>query len=174
MEIGAWQGVTAGKRGSPPRRCGSAILRESRLPRNLQETRFGRKLGRFLDLASERLNNEDSMNVRAGGAEDMFLDVKDLAVRKLPIRKSYAPGSIDYQTAEIKQVEPLEVNAAAELLEGQIRIAGNIETMAELVCGRCLEPVVEEVSRTFDRFYIPWPKGGNPQEARLKEDDGEI
>ena len=41
----------------------------------------------------------------------MFLDVKDLAVRKLPIRKIYAPGSIDYQTAEIKQVEPLEVNA---------------------------------------------------------------
>jgi len=51
--------------------------------------------GRFLDMAGERLNNEESMSVRAGGAEDMFLDVKDLAVRKLPIRKSYAPGSID-------------------------------------------------------------------------------
>src|SRR5258707_247599 len=131
MEMGAWRGVTAGKRGSPPRRCGSPILRPGRLPRNLQETRFGRELGRFLDLASERLNNEDSMNVRAGGAEDMFLDVKDLAIRKLPIRKSYAPGSIDYQTAEIKQVEPLEVNAAAELLEGQIRIAGDIQTQGE-------------------------------------------
>ena len=28
------------------------------------------------------------MSVRAGGAEDMFLDVKDLAVRKVHIRKS--------------------------------------------------------------------------------------
>src|SRR5229473_2152401 len=162
MEMGAWRG--SGKRGSPPRRCGSPILRPSRLPRNLQETRFGRELGRFLDLASERLNNEDSMNVRAGGAEDMFLDVKDLAVRKLPIRKSYAPGSIDYQTAEIKQVEPLEVNATAELLDGQIRIVGNIETKVELVCARCLEPVVEEVSRTFDLFYSPLPKGVKPEE----------
>jgi DUF177 domain-containing protein len=125
-------------------------------------------------LAGERLNNEDSMSVRAGGAEDMFLDVKDLAVRKLPIRKSYAPGSIDYQTAEIKQVEPLEVNATAELLDGQIRIAGDIETKVELVCARCLEPVVEEVSRTFDLFYSPLPKGVKPEEARLKEDDAEI
>jgi hypothetical protein len=39
------------------------------------------------------------MNNGVGGAEDMFLDVKDLAVRKLRIRKSYAPGSIDYGIA---------------------------------------------------------------------------
>src|SRR5690348_15865542 len=114
------------------------------------------------------------MSVRAGGAEDMFLDVKDLAVRKLPIRKSYAPGSIDYQTAEIKQVEPLEVNAVAELLDGQIRIAGDIVTKVELVCAWCLEPVVEEVSRSFDLFYSPLPKGVKPEEARLNEEDAEI
>ena len=66
----------------------------------------------------------------------MFLDVKELAVRKQLIRKSYAPGSIDYQTGEMKQIEPLEVNATAELLDGQIRIAGDIETKVELVCAR--------------------------------------
>jgi uncharacterized protein len=114
------------------------------------------------------------MMVRAGGAGDMFLDVKDLAVRKQVIRKSYAPGSIDYQTAEIKQTSPLEVNATAELLDGQIRVAGNIETKVELVCARCLEPVVDEVSRSFDLFYSPLPKDEKPEEARLKEDDAEI
>ena len=62
----------------------------------------------------------------------MFLDVKDLAVRKLPIRKSYAPGSIDYHTSEIKQVAPLEVNATAELFDGDIRIEGHLETKVEL------------------------------------------
>src|SRR5258708_15463043 len=165
-EMGAWRGVTS-KRGSPPRRCGSPILRPGRLPRNPQETRFGRKLRRFLDLAGERLNNEDSMSVRAGGAEDMFLDVKDLAVRKLPIRKSYAPGSIDYQTAEIKQGDPLEVNATAELLDGHIRIAGDIETKVELVCARCLEPVAEEVSQTFHLFYTPLPTRVKPTKTPL-------
>jgi len=81
----------------------------------------------------------------------MFLDVKELAVRKLSLRKSYAPGAIDYQTSEIKQVEPLEVTATAELFDGtQIRITGELETKLELACARCLEPVTEEVHRSFD------------------------
>ncbi len=55
----------------------------------------------------------------------MFLDVKDLAVRKVRIRKIYAPGSIDYGMSEVKQAGPLEVNATAELLEGHIRVVGD-------------------------------------------------
>jgi uncharacterized protein len=114
------------------------------------------------------------MSVRAGGAEEMFLDVKELAVRKLRIRKTYAPGSIDFHSAEIKQIEPLEVTATAELLESQIRVEGNLETKIELVCARCLEPVVEDVSRSFDLFYAPLPKDEKPTVDQLKDDDTEI
>ena len=85
----------------------------------------------------------------------MFLDVKELAVRKLRIRKTYAPGSIDYHSSEIKQVAALEVTATAELLEGQIRIEGQLETKIEMVCARCLEPVVEDVNRSFDLSMLP-------------------
>ncbi len=104
----------------------------------------------------------------------MFLDVKDLAVRKMRIRKSYAPGSIDYGLAEVKQTEPLEVNATAELLEGQIRVTGDLHTKIEMVCARCLEPVIEEVHRDFDLFYQPLLKGTPNDEERLKDDDTEI
>ncbi len=104
----------------------------------------------------------------------MFLDVKDLAVRKMRIRKSYAPGSIDYGLSEVKQAEPLEVNATAELLEGQIRITGDLHTKIEMVCARCLEPVTEEVHRDFDLFYQPLLKGTPNDEERLKDDDTEI
>src|ERR1700688_2882407 len=114
------------------------------------------------------------MSVSAGGIQDLFLDVKDLAVRKLRIRKSYAPGSIDYHSSEIKQVAALEVTATAELLEGQIRIEGSLETKMELVCARCLEPVVEDVSRSFDLFYAPLPKDEKPTVDRLRDDDTEI
>jgi len=114
------------------------------------------------------------MSVSAGGVQDVFLDVKDLAVRKLRIRKSYAPGSVDYHTSEIKQVAPVEVTATAELLEGQIRIEGQLETKIEMVCARCLEPVVEDVNRSFDLLYAPLPKGAKPKEDRLKDDDTEI
>jgi len=114
------------------------------------------------------------MSVSAGGIQDVFLDVKDLAVRKLRIRKSFAPGSIDFHTSEVKQAAPLEVTATAELLEGQIRIEGQLETKIEMVCARCLEPVIEDVNRSFDLFYAPLPKGAKPKEDRLKDDDTEI
>ncbi len=104
----------------------------------------------------------------------VFLDVKELAVRKIRIRKSYAPGSVDYHSGEFKQVEPLEVRAGAELVEGQIRISGSIQTKIELVCARCLDPVVEEVSRDFDLFYRPMKTIAKEEEVRLKEDDTEI
>src|SRR5215468_2606017 len=105
----------------------------------------------------------------------MFLDVKDLAVRKQRIHKIYAPGSIDYQSAEVKQVGPLEVTATAELIDGQIRVEGQLETKIEMPCARCLEPVVEEVNRPFDLLYSPLPKGNKPEaEERLKDDDSEI
>jgi len=75
------------------------------------------------------------MSISAGGAEAMFLDVKELAVRKLSLRKSYAPGAIDYQTSEIKQVEPLEVTATAELFDGtQIRITGELKRSWSGLC----------------------------------------
>jgi len=104
----------------------------------------------------------------------MFLDVKELAVRKVRIRKSYAPGSMDYHSGEFKQAGPLEVRASAELVEGQIRITGSLQTKLELVCARCLEPVVEEVSRDFDLFYRPMKTIAKEEEMRLKEDDTEI
>jgi uncharacterized protein len=104
----------------------------------------------------------------------MFLDVKDLAVRKIRVRQSYAPGSVDYHTGDFRQVGPLEVTATAELVEGQIRITGELHTRLELVCARCLEPVVEEVSRDFDLFYRPMQSIARDEELRLRSDDTEI
>jgi len=104
----------------------------------------------------------------------MFLDVKDLAVRKVRIHKSYAPGSIEYGISEVKQSTPLVVNGSAELLEGVIRVIGQLETKIEMVCARCLEPVVEEVHRDFDLFYQPLKKGTKPEEEQLNDDETDI
>src|SRR5580658_1607773 len=104
----------------------------------------------------------------------MFLDVKELAVRKLRLQKSYAPGAVDYHTGDFRQVEPLEVRATAEAVDGQIQIAGELHTRLELVCARCLEPVIEEVSREFDLSYRPMQSIQREEEMRLKLDDTEV
>jgi uncharacterized protein len=104
----------------------------------------------------------------------MFIDINELALHKVRIRKSYAPGALDFHTNDFRQVEPLEVRATAELLEGQIRISGSVHTKLEVVCARCLEPVAEEVSRDFDLFYQPVKEGPHAERVHLKLDDTEI
>jgi uncharacterized protein len=105
--------------------------------------------------------------------ESMFLDLKELAVHKVNLRQTYAPGTVDYHSPEFRQVEPLEVHATAELIEGHIHISGELHTRLEMVCARCLEPVFEEVSRDFDLLYRPMQTTAH-EEVRLKLDDTEI
>ncbi len=104
----------------------------------------------------------------------MFLDVKELALHKIRIRKSYAPGSVDFHSEEFRQVEPLEVRATAELVDGQIRVFGALHTRLELVCARCLETVQEEVSKEFDLYYRPLTSIAKEEEVHLTLDDTEI
>src|ERR1700688_774855 len=104
----------------------------------------------------------------------MFLDVNELALRKTRIRKSYAPGTLDFHSGEFRQVEPLEVRATAELVEGQIRIYGNLHTRVEMVCARCLDTVVEEISRDYDLFYRPMATIAQEDEMKLNLDDTEV
>lgn len=104
----------------------------------------------------------------------MFLDVKELAVRKIRIQKSYPPGTVDFHSRDVQQVEPLEVQATAELVDGQIHIFGRLHTRLELVCARCLEIVNEEVSKGFDLYYRPLASVSKQEEVQLKLDDTDI
>lgn len=104
----------------------------------------------------------------------MFLDVNELATRKIRIRKNYAPGTLDFHSGEFHQVEPLDVRATAELVDDQIRIYGTFHTRLEMVCARCLEIVVEEVGKNFDLFYRPMNSVSREEEFRLNLDDTEI
>jgi len=113
------------------------------------------------------------MSVRAGGAEEMFLDVKELAVHKLRIRRPM-PGQHRFSFRGDQASRTAGSDRHGRVAESQIRIEGNLETKIELVCARCLEPVVEDVSRSFDLFYAPLPKDAKPKEDRLKDDDTEI
>src|SRR3984957_15671359 len=104
----------------------------------------------------------------------MFLDVNELALRKIRIRKSYTPGTLDFHSGEFDQVEPLEIRATAELVEGQIRSYGNLHPRVELICARCLDTVVEEISRDFDLFYRPMTSMAVDEEFHLNLDHTEV
>lgn len=104
----------------------------------------------------------------------MFLDVKELALHKIRIRKTYAPGTLDFHSGEFRQLQPLDVRATAELVGDEIRISGALHTRLELVCARCLDAVHEELNRDFDLYYRPMATIAREEEVRLKVDDTEI
>jgi len=104
----------------------------------------------------------------------MFLDVKELALHKIGIRQSFAPGALDFHSKDFRQIEPLEVRATAELVDGQIRISGALQTRLEMVCARCLESLLEEVSRDFDLYYRPMATIAKEEEMHLRLADTEI
>ena len=104
----------------------------------------------------------------------MFLDVKELALHKIRIRKTYAPGTLDFHSGEFRQLQPLDVRATAELVGGEIRISGALHTRLELVCARCLDTVHEELNRDFDLYYRPMATIAREEEFRLRVDDTEI
>jgi uncharacterized protein len=117
---------------------------------------------------------EGSVETKDAPDLGMFLDVNELAVRKIRIRKSYAPGTLDFHSADFQQTTPLEVRATAELIEGQIRVFGHVHTRLEFTCARCLEPVAEEISKDFDLFYRRLADGQTEEEAHLTEEDVDI
>jgi uncharacterized protein len=104
----------------------------------------------------------------------MFLDINELAIRKVRIRKSYSPGMLDFHSYDFRQLEPLEVRGTAELIEGQIRISGTLQTKVDLVCARCLDSVAEDLSRDFDLYYRPIAAMQGGEEEHLAAEDTEI
>ena len=104
----------------------------------------------------------------------MFLDIKELAVRKARIHKVYPPGTIDFHSGEFQQLDPLEVRATAEMAETQIRIYGEIHTRLEMPCARCLDPVAEELNREFDLYYRPLKTVAKPEVVRLDDEEAEV
>jgi len=117
---------------------------------------------------------EDGVETKDTPDPGMFLDVNELAVRKVRIRKTYAPGMLDLRSSDFTQTEPLDVRATAELVEGQIRVSGHLHTRLEFPCARCLEPVVEEVSKDFDLYYRRADKPPRHEEIHLTEEDIDI
>jgi uncharacterized protein len=84
---------------------------------------------------------------------DYFVDLKDLEQDKISLEGAFAPGVLDFSSEGLRQVAPMEWRATAERAGEEIRIAGSLETVAELSCSRCLEPARCEITKQFDLYF---------------------
>lgn len=105
----------------------------------------------------------------------MFIKIKDLELRKIEFAQSLPPGMIDLGE-DMEQQGALKTSGRAELVEEtrearqvvkDIRVVGSFTVEVKTRCARCLEPVSNSLSESFDLLY-------RPQGIDAREDDASI
>lgn len=112
----------------------------------------------------------------------MFLDIQELALHPVDFKEEIRPGVLDFG-ADIQQRAPLATSGRAELVEEHhgkhqiirdIRLRGELATSLELICARCLEPVLQDVKRGFELLYRPLGADAGRDELSVTDAEAEI
>jgi uncharacterized protein len=112
----------------------------------------------------------------------MFIEIRELELHPVDFEETLQPGALDLG-ADVRQRTPLESSGRAQLVEEHhgkhqvvkdIRLAGELRTSLELPCARCLDPVVQDVSRKFDLLYRPLGTDAGQQELSVTAAEAEI
>jgi uncharacterized protein len=112
----------------------------------------------------------------------MFFDIQDLALHPIDFKEELQPGALDLG-GDIQQRAPLKTAGRAELVEEHhgkhqiikdIRLRGHLATSVELACARCLDPVQQDVERSFELLYRPVGVDAGRDELSVTDAEAEI
>ena len=112
----------------------------------------------------------------------MLIEIHELELHPIDFKEEFRPGAIDLGP-DLRQKTPLHAAGRAQLVEEHygrrqsikdIRLNGELDTKLELVCARCLEPVVQDVTRRFDLLYRPLGADAGREELSVTSAEAEI
>jgi uncharacterized protein len=112
----------------------------------------------------------------------MFFDIQVLAIHPVDFNEEIQPNVLDFG-ADIQQRTSLKTTGRAELVEEHhgkhqiikdIRLRGDLTTSLELICARCLEPVAQDVQRSFELLYRPLGVDAGRDELSVTDAEAEI
>lgn len=112
----------------------------------------------------------------------MLIELKELELHPIDFDEEYAPGVIELGP-DLSQRGALRASGRAQRVEEHhgkhkkiedIRLAGELSTELELPCARCLEPVIEQVTRSFDLLYRPQGVDAGREEVSVTAAEAEV
>lgn len=112
----------------------------------------------------------------------MLIRVRELELRNLEFEENYQPGAIEFGP-DLRQIGPLHSDGRAELIVEHrghkqdvedIRLVANVKTRLEFSCARCLEPVGQDIDKSFDLIYRPLGVDRRADEVSISEAETEI
>ena len=112
----------------------------------------------------------------------MLIEIHELETHAVDFVEQFEPGAIDLGE-EVRQTAVLKTAGRAQLvrehhgkhiLVNDIRVAGDLSTKVEVICARCLEPVIAEVAKKFDLLYRPQGTDAGKAELSVTAAEAEV
>jgi uncharacterized protein len=112
----------------------------------------------------------------------MLIEVAELELHPIDYQEEFPPDAIDLGE-DVRQLTLLRASGRAQLVEEHhgkrnvikdIRLQGDLATSLELPCARCIDPVVENVTRKFDLLYRPLGTDAGNEELSVTAAEAEI
>jgi len=105
----------------------------------------------------------------------MFLDLGKIRTAHERYEKVYRPEAFSQEFSEdretFKVVDPVSLAFDIHKDQRQFRLVGQVSTVLELICSRCLEPFTVPVDAAFDLRYQPHTENAGEGEREIEEDD---
>src|SRR5438445_599498 len=118
----------------------------------------------------------NSYRSSARRASCMFLNIKEMELRRIRFDEDFEPGEIDFADTGLRQAGPIHAEGSAKVLEnseGEVRIEGRFSAVMEADCNRCLAIASLPIDKSFDLFYRP-PPTIEVDEVKIDEGEAEI
>jgi len=112
----------------------------------------------------------------------MLIELAELELHPIDFQEEFPPDAIDLGE-DVRQLTLLKTSGRAQLVEEHhgkrnviqdIRLNGELATRLELLCARCLEPVVQDVTRKFDLLYRPLGTDAGNEELSVTVAEAEV
>jgi len=112
----------------------------------------------------------------------MLIELAELELHPIDFQEEFPPDAIDLGE-DVRQLSLLKTSGRAQLVvehHGKrnviqdIRLNGELATRLELLCARCLEPVVQDVTRKFDLLYRPLGTDAGNEELSVTVAEAEV
>ena len=107
----------------------------------------------------------------------MFLNVKEMEVRKIRFDETFRAGQIDFAGDALEQESLLCAAGEAALVphsSGEVRIRGRYSVEVSAACDRCLERTRYPLEASFDLYYQPAETIAREEEVGIDEAEAEI
>ena len=101
----------------------------------------------------------------------MRLDLSQIRTARERYEKTYGREAFAGEQDGFRVVAPVSLQFDIDKDQQQFRLAGRVQTRAELSCSRCLEPFTIPVDAAFDLRYQPRALNTGEGDREIQEDD---